>query len=122
MDISELKGGWSLIQYIPNIYFFTPFIFEVYSGAFYMGAMGGPTPKRHRLWSNDRALLDGIVDAAGYLSAAARAALPGDSLVRIYYDHKGNRRHAGIPGRLRNSQPPGCYIYIYIVPLYGARI
>ena len=94
------------------------FFDEVFTGAFYMGAMGGPTPKRHRLWSNDQGLINGIVEAAGFLSATARAALPGDSLVRIYYDHKGNRRHAGIPGRLRNSQPPGCYGNRVCIPIY----
>ena len=33
---------------------------QVFSCSFWMGAFNGTTAKRHRLWSNDRGLLDAI--------------------------------------------------------------
>ena len=69
-----------------------------------MGAIGGSTAKRHRLFSNSRRILSEVDRVAGYLSRADMRMLPGDPLVRKYVDQNGIRRHAGIPGKLKASQ------------------
>ena len=70
-----------------------------------MGAFNGQTPKRHRLWSNDENLLRIIVAKGGTLSRKAMKSLPGERLVKTYFDKSGKRRHVGIPERLKQSQP-----------------
>ena len=69
-----------------------------------MGAIGGATAKRHRLWSNCKSILMEVDRRAGYLSRADMLNLPGGPLVRHYVDPSGRKRHAGIPGKLRDSQ------------------
>ena len=69
-----------------------------------MGAFDGPTAKRHRLWSNDKSLLEQIVSRGGTLTKAAMQSLPGKPLVKKYIDKAGRKRHVGIPDRLRQSQ------------------
>ena len=69
-----------------------------------MGAIGGGTAKRHRLWSNCVSILNEVSNRAGYLSRADMLKLPGDALVRKYVDGNGIARHAGIPGKLKKSQ------------------
>ena len=54
-----------------------------------MGAIGGPTAKRHRLWSNSKPLLDKVSNDAGYLSLDDMLKLPGGPLVRKYKDRNG---------------------------------
>lgn len=49
-------------------------------------------------------ILAGIHEVAGYLSKDDRLKLPGEPLVRKYRDGNGVWRHAGIPGKLKNSQ------------------
>ena len=77
---------------------------QVWSCSFWMGAIGGSTAKRHRLYSNSRWILSEVERVAGYLSRADMRTLPGDPLVHKYVDQNGIRRHAGIPGKLKNSQ------------------
>ena len=69
-----------------------------------MGAIGGTTAKRHRLWSNDQTILGEVSRAGGYLSRSDMLKLPGEPLVRKYVDARGIKRHAGIPDKLKNSQ------------------
>ncbi len=69
-----------------------------------MGAIGGPTAKRHRLWSNSKPLLDRVNSDAGYLSRDDMLKLPGGPLVKKYKDRNGVLRHAGVPDKLKNSQ------------------
>ncbi|CAL1161713.1 unnamed protein product [Cladocopium goreaui] len=77
---------------------------QVWSCSFWMGAIGGSTAKRHRLFSNSKRILSEVDRVAGYLSRADMRMLPGDPLVRKYVDQNGIRRHAGIPGKLKASQ------------------
>ncbi len=70
---------------------------------FYMGKFNGPTPKRHRLWSNDRVLLDLIASKAGYMSRAEQAACTVRT-ARTYVDKRGVKRRVGIKSALRDSQ------------------
>ena len=49
---------WLIVQYIVPL--------EVFTGSFWMGAFNGNTAKRHRLWSNDRGLLQEIVKQGGF--------------------------------------------------------
>ena len=79
-------------------------ICEVWSCSFWMGAIGGTTAKRHRLWSNDQAILGEVSRIGGYLSRSDMLQLPGEPLVRKYVDARGIKRHAGIPDKLKNSQ------------------
>lgn len=125
---------------------------QVFSCSFWMGAFNGKTAKRHRLWSNDRGLLDAIFAEGaliayqqayiiygmkklyedfdrwvslrycnlhavctcgafiyfegGHMTLAALQSLPGacDGLVRKYVDKRGQKRHVGVPEKLRKSQ------------------
>ena len=77
---------------------------QVWSCSFWMGAIGGNTAKRHRLWSNCITILNEVTRQAGYLSRDKMLQLPGEALVRKYVDANGIRRHAGIPGKLKQSQ------------------
>ena len=75
-----------------------------------MGAFDGVTPKRHKLWSNDRSLLQQVVDKGGSMTKLAMQSLPGKALVKKYIDKRGQRRHVGIPDRLKKSQLHGCIL------------
>lgn len=77
---------------------------QIFSCSFWMGAIGGATAKRHRLWSNCKSILMEVDRRAGYLSREDMLKLPGGPLVRHYIDQNGKKRHAGIPGKLRDSQ------------------
>ena len=77
----------------------------------------GPTAKRHRLWSNDKKLLDEIVARGGTMTRSAMQLLPGKPLVKKYIDKSGKKRHVGIPDRLRSSQYPGSNRTVYIYHL-----
>lgn len=70
---------------------------------FYMGKFNGPTPKRHRLWSNDPKLLGYIADRAGYMSSAEQSACTVKT-ARVYLDRFGVKRRVGIKDALRSSQ------------------
>lgn len=41
--------------------------YEVFQSGFWMGSFGGPTPKRHTLWSSDAAILECIHRRGGHL-------------------------------------------------------
>lgn len=77
--------------------------FKVYTTMFYMGKFNGPSPKRHRLWSNDSGLLDLIGSRAGYMSRIEQAACPVRT-ARTYYDKRGVKRRVGNKEALRDSQ------------------
>ena len=82
----------------------SPVSLQIFSCSFWMGAIGGATAKRHRLWSNCKSILMEVDRRAGYLSREDMLKLPGGPLVRHYVDQNGKKRHAGIPGKLRDSQ------------------
>ena len=63
----------------------------------------GKTPKRHRLWGNDRRLLRLVHVQAGYMSRSEQSKCPGQT-VRKYIDRNGKKRHVGIKGALTDSQ------------------
>lgn len=68
-----------------------------------MGKFNGPTPKRHRLFSNDRDFLQPIADAAGYMSRVEQSQCKVKT-ARSYHDKQGVRRHVGNKETLRDSQ------------------
>ena len=70
---------------------------------FYMGKFNGPTPKRHRLWSNDSVLLNLIASRAGYMSREEQAACTVRT-ARTYHDKRGVKRRVGIKPALKESQ------------------
>ena len=76
---------------------------QVWTGMFYMGRFGGASPKRHRLWSNDRSLIQDICDRAGYMSRADQASCTART-TRKYTDKNGVKRCVGIKDALRESQ------------------
>lgn len=69
-----------------------------------MGKFGGPTAKRHRIWSNDQNLLYAIHDEAGSMTKKEMAMLPGGPLVTKYQDRHGLQRCTGIKDKLKASQ------------------
>ena len=50
-------------------------------------------------------LLESLVAGATYMPKMLRMSLPGGALVRKYIDKQGKKRYAGIPQKLRASQP-----------------
>ena len=80
------------------------YLAQVFRSSFYMGCFGGPTAKRHRLWSNDASMLEHICKGAAYMPGYLRNCLTGGGLVRKYCDKSGKRRYVGIPQKLRASQ------------------
>lgn len=68
-----------------------------------MGRFNGPTPKRHRLWSNDQQLLGHIADRAGYMSRSEQSACTLKT-AKVYVDRWGVKRRVGIKQNLRDSQ------------------
>ena len=76
---------------------------QVWATTFYMGKFGSPSPKRHKVWSNDESLLQELFQRAGYMSREQQNACS-TKLVRKYIDKKGVRRCVGIKDELRNSQ------------------
>ena len=69
-----------------------------------MGKFGGKTPKRHRIWSNCEALVNGILDEAGYMSKDEMKRLTGKPTVFRFIDKNGVRRHTGVQKNLKKSQ------------------
>lgn len=84
-----------------------PMPFQVFTTSFWMGAFDGPTPKRHRLWSNSRKLLEGVWEVGGQMTREAMRSLPGGPLVKKYLDKNGVKRCVGLKDKLKSSQPFG---------------
>ncbi|CAE7925841.1 unnamed protein product, partial [Symbiodinium necroappetens] len=78
--------------------------FEVWNGSFWMGHFNGPTPKRHRLWSNDKCLIEAVQERAGAMSRERMSQFK-ERLAVHYVDKNGVKRHTGKPQGLKNSQP-----------------
>ena len=68
-----------------------------------MGKFAGPSPKRHRLWSSSKPLVDGILEKAGYMSKSEMAAFD-TKLVDTYTDVLGVKRRVGKKRELKESQ------------------
>lgn len=112
-----------------------------------MGAFGGATPKRHRLWSNCNLILAeiskrGTVQLSnvaqcfiymcqkktpvpcigGHLSREVLRSLPGvkdGGLVRKYIDKSGKKRHVGVAAKLKQSQRLCC---TYLLMCMGCTV
>ena len=85
-----------------------------------MGKYGGATPKPHKIWSNDKALLDAIHAEAGHMSMEERRALSGESLVKKYVDWAGRTRCTGIKSKLQKSQRlVWKRLYVVVAPSSG---
>lgn len=63
---------------------------QVYATMFYMGNCGGATPKRHKLWSNDKSLLDEIGNQAGYMSRSMQNSFT-TKTTHKYVDKRGGK-------------------------------
>ena len=90
---------------------------------FYMGKFNGPTPKRHRLWSNDSTLLGYIADRAGFMSRADQSACTVKT-ARVYLDRFGVKRRVGIKEALRSSQNlipqfRSCFLVVALICTIG---
>ena len=68
-----------------------------------MGRFNGPTPKRHKLFSNDPVLLDEVASRGGYMSRQDQAACTVKTSHR-YVDRRGVQRHVGNKNALKSSQ------------------
>ena len=90
---------------------------QAWSTSFWMGAFAGPTPKRHRLWSNCEQFLAGIHQVGGKMTREALKALPGGPLVRKYVDRHGVKRCTGLKEKLKQSQ----YLWLHYVSYIKAR-
>ena len=80
---------------------------QVSFGNFWMALFGAPTPKGHVLYSNDKEIVESIVEEAGSLPVAKRRKLCNQAgyqpLVTSYIDDNGLKRHCGTQ-HLRGSQ------------------
>lgn len=77
---------------------------QVWATIFYMGRFGASSPKRHKVWSNDKAILEMLHHRAGFMSRQQQQACSTTKLVRTYFDKNGVKRCVGIKENLRNSQ------------------
>ena len=68
-----------------------------------MGKFSGPTPKRHKLFSNDEQLLNEIATRAGFMSRVEQAACTVKTATK-YVDRAGVKRHVGNKHTLKESQ------------------
>ena len=75
----------------------------------YMGVFGSGSPKPHRLYSNDRTLLDEISLKAGYMSREDQR-LCEVKTTRRYIDKNGKRRCVGIKSALKESAYLSCIL------------
>ena len=69
-----------------------------------MGHFNGPTPKRHRLWSNCKDLIDVITEKAGFMSRQQMSQFTRKTVTH-HVDANGVKRHTGKPKELQQSQP-----------------
>lgn len=69
-----------------------------------MGHFNGPTPKRRRLWSNCKDLIDTITEKAGFMSREEMGRFAQKTAVH-FIDRNGVKRHTGKPKALQKSQP-----------------
>ena len=74
-----------------------------------MGHFNGPTPKRHRLWSNCKDLIDKITEKAGFMSREEMGQFVQKTAVQ-FVDVHGVKRHTGNPKVLQKSQPLDCIL------------
>ncbi|CAE7247836.1 zmpB [Symbiodinium sp. CCMP2592] len=77
--------------------------FQVWEGSFWMGLFNGPSPKRHRVWSNCKGIIDAITEKAGSMSREQMSRLP-CRLANHYEDKNGVKRHTGKSKELQKSQ------------------
>ena len=83
-----------------------------------MGKFGGPTPKRHRLWGNDREMLQAVASEAGYMSREEQDRCPLKT-ARHYVDRKGIKRCVGNKDVLKNSQT---LLIVLSIPTFGSLV
>lgn len=85
-----------------------------------MGRFHGPSAKRHRVWSNDKLLLQRLSVRAGSLKMADREGLT--SLTHRYVDRNGVPRCVGLKKKLKESQPisqdPISKLFVALRPLH----
>ena len=77
-----------------------------------MAKYNGPTPKRHKLWSNDEPLVTAIIQDAASMTKQEMAQCRGAPLVRKYTDRHGAARVQGIKKNLKNSQTHGTHLLL----------
>ena len=78
-------------------------LLQVWHGMFWMGLFQGPTPKRHRIWSNDWFLVDALMKRAGMMPRHIMDSFS-TTLVRKYVDKHGVQRRVGKKHELKASQ------------------
>ena len=72
-----------------------------------MGLFDGPTPKRHRAWSNDYSLIESLQMRAGSMTKEVMGKFT-TTLVHKYVDKNGVKRRVGKKKELKASQMLGC--------------
>ena len=75
---------------------------QIYAGSIYMGIFGSGSPKRHRLFSNDKALVERLCEKAGYMSRADQSNCT-TKLTTKYIDKSGKSRCVGVKTALKES-------------------
>ena len=73
-----------------------------------MGKFGGPSPKRHLLWSNDEMFVRQVMARGGYLSNAEKDLLR-TRLAKTRTRH-GKTTFHGVKKKLKESQPLCCSV------------
>ena len=106
------KGDWVDCLVFPYFKVFQP---QAYTGMFYMGKYNGPTPKRHKLWSNDEGLLNEILAEAGQMTRQEMSRCRGDALVKKYTDKHGVQRYQGVKKNLKESQSLDSFLILQLL-------
>lgn len=76
---------------------------KAWSGRFWMGQFNSASPKPHIIYSNDEAIIQQILDRAGYMSRQDQQRCPSRTS-RTYYDKLGVKRAVGLKKEMRESQ------------------
>ena len=72
-----------------------------------MGLFQGPSPKRHRVWSNDENMVQALITRAGTMPRNVMESFS-TTLVNKYVDVLGVHRRVGKKKELRASQSLAC--------------
>lgn len=90
---------------------------KVFSGSMFMGIFGSGSPKPHRLYSNDKAILEKVCSEAGHMSRDAMRACDVKT-TRRYIDRNGKRRCVGIKPALKASAYLSWSLFVWFSKLY----
>ena len=105
-NLEVMRGFRVNAESVGTASFYTAQPWQVFYGRFWMGQFNGETAKPHVIWSNDRNLIQAIMDRGGSITRSKMAGFK-KKLATSYTDKSGVRRHSGKKKELKESQKLG---------------